>query len=62
MLVPPPFPEPLHWSTVKADAGDPPSSAMLLMMLTSQTVVLPPSMFEKLHWCTALITSEEFTV
>ncbi len=26
------------------------------------TVVLPPSMLDPLHWCTALITSDEFTV
>jgi len=62
MSVPPPPPDPLHWSTVNALAGEAPSSAMLFTMLTLQTVLLPPSMFEKLHWCTALTTSEEFKV
>jgi hypothetical protein len=50
MLVPPPVPEPMHWLTVTAVGAPGALALMLLMMLTKQIVVLPPSMFEKLHW------------
>jgi len=42
-----------------AAAGE--SALMLLTMSTEQIVVLPPTLSDPLHWCTALITSEGFT-
>jgi hypothetical protein len=62
MLVPPPPPDPLHWSRVKAVAAAGEGPLMLLTMLTEHVVVLPPTLSDALHWCTALMTSVELTV
>jgi len=43
-----------------AAAGE--SALMLLTMSTEQIVVLPPTLSDPLHWCTALMTSDGFTM
>jgi hypothetical protein len=50
MVLPPPVPDPMHWSTVTPEVDVP--TGTLLVTVTLQYTLLPPPVTMPLHWLT----------